>query len=629
MSKYRYIKLIILLFNLIILTRIIFLMCDISYREDYYNYFNKIYELGDAPRGRILDRNGNVLVDNKGVKVLVYNKMDNNGVSEFDIASKLSKYISFDDELSDKDLRSYYYLKYKNVIDKRIDEEIIIKYKSKEIDINEYTNYKYSLIKKSEIEELNHNEVIIYKLLNKGYYYEDKVILDNISEELLVNINKLNIPGIRFDMKYVRVYLYDTVLNQLFGDVGLIPLEYEDYYKGLGYDLDDRVGISYLEKKYDKYLKGTKSKYKIKNNKLYKISDSVKGKDLVLGIDINIQLKIENILKKQILSAKKYKSSKYYNGSYIVLSNSDTGELISLVGINYDGYLFNSDVIGLFNKSFTVGSVVKGASQYVALDKGKISKRDVLDGCVKLKNQGEKCSHKSLGYLNDINALAYSSNYYQFINLFNVLDIKYKRNMSFNPSDNDFVMYRNYFKLFGLGDYTGIDIEEVTGIKGSKISGDLLLNYVIGQYDTYTPIQLNQYVSTVSNGIRKKLRIADYIIDNNSVKYSINSYKEFNRLNNNLLSRVRDGFNASIKYGTGVNYFDAKLGGGKTGTSETFYNGISTTTKSFVGYYNINGVNYAISIVSPNISYKNNGINYTYPINSRLSRQIVNILFEN
>ena len=73
--------------------------------------------------------------------------------------------------------------------------------------------------------------------------------------------------------------------------------------------------------------------------------------------------------------------------------------------------------------------------------------------------------------------------------------------MKLNVSNTQFDIYRNTLEEFGLGTITGIDLpNETTGIKGSSIAGDLLLNLAIGQYDTYTPIELMQYINTIANG---------------------------------------------------------------------------------------------------------------------------------
>ena len=48
---------------------------------------------------------------------------------------------------------------------------------------------------------------------------------------------------------------------------------------------------------------------------------------------------------------------------------------------------------------------------------------------------------------------------------------------------------------------TGIDLDkESTGIKGKLENAGLLMNLAIGQYDSYTNIELNQYIATLANG---------------------------------------------------------------------------------------------------------------------------------
>ena len=79
------------------------------------------------------------------------------------------------------------------------------------------------------------------------------------------------------------------------------------------------------------------------------------------------------------------------------------------------------------------------------------------------------------------------------------------------------ISYRNTFAEFGLGVKTGIDLpKEITGIKGNDSTSGLLLDLAIGQNDTYTPIQLSQYISTIANnGTRMHhIYIKDYIMIN-------------------------------------------------------------------------------------------------------------------
>jgi cell division protein FtsI/penicillin-binding protein 2 len=73
--------------------------------------------------------------------------------------------------------------------------------------------------------------------------------------------------------------------------------------------------------------------------------------------------------------------------------------------------------------------------------------------------------------------------------------------MSLNNLDYAFKTYRDMLASFGLGVKTGIDLPvESLGYSGtSKLPGHLL-DFSIGQYDTYTPIQLSQYINTIANG---------------------------------------------------------------------------------------------------------------------------------
>ena len=76
-----------------------------------------------APRGRILDVNGKVLVDNVGVKTIFYKKIQ--GITtkeEINIALSLAKYLDFDlDRITESQLKTFYLVTHndgKNLITK-------------------------------------------------------------------------------------------------------------------------------------------------------------------------------------------------------------------------------------------------------------------------------------------------------------------------------------------------------------------------------------------------------------------------------------------------------------------------------------------------------------------------------
>ena len=639
---------IIFTFFIIVVSRLCYLM---FYKKKYYNELleknnNKIIYGYSAPRGRIIDTNGNIIVDNIGVKTIIYNKL--NGLSkmdEIDVSLKLANIL--DIEYADEyDLKYFYFLNNTNEINNLLNDKIHKKYEERKINSDEYLEEKLKIIDETLLNSMTDIEkkgAKIYSIINEGYNYQDKIIKYNCSDIEYSKVIEEKIPGVRAELTFERINNYPNIIDNIIGNIGLIPYENINEYLNNGYSNNDIVGISYLEKYYEKYLKGEKAKYKIRNdNTLELISEEKQGNDLILNIDIKLQSKINDILESEILKAKEYSSAKYYNGSYIIVSNPLDGSIISMVGKSYNNGKFYNNEIGNINKSYTVGSVVKAATisvgyKYNVIDIGT----KVYDSCVKLKSKTSKCSWKSLGWVNDLTALSMSSNYYQFLIAIGLTGDKYTYNMSLNNVDYAFDIYRKTLASYGLGSITGIDLyNETTGIIGKTISDDLLLNLSIGQYDTYTPIELSQYINTVANnGSRIKPSIMKKIIDKDGLVILENKSEILNTidLDEKYKKRIQEGLRNVSVSGTGTYYIDKKYNASsKTGTSEsiidTDLDGISdtfTTTRSFISYMPYDNPIYSLVIVSPNIEYKENKSVSTYPINMYLAKEISEILFDN
>ena len=359
-SKIYLVKILIVVINIVVVWRL-YDICIVKHEK--YEYLSsitndKIIESNTTLRGRILDCKGNVLVDNKGIKVLYYTKIPEVKLSdEIKIAESLAKVIDLNDfKVTDLQMNEYVYKKYKTDIDKRINKEKLKKYNERKLNENDYLNYKYGLINDDERASISNLEVYIYNLMNSGYSYQDKVIKKNLTDEEFTMINEMNLSGIRVDIDYVRIYRYDTSLNQIFGSIGPITKENKDEYLNNGYKLNSIVGVSFLEKTYEKYLKGSARKYKIKSdNTLEVVDEGKKGNDLVLTIDIDKQIKIDKVLKEEIINAKKSCNTKYYNGSNIVVSDPTNGHIIAMSSYEYNNGALNYNTIGILKNSYTVG----------------------------------------------------------------------------------------------------------------------------------------------------------------------------------------------------------------------------------------------------------------------------------
>lgn len=635
------------IFFITVLARLYYLM---FYKYEYYKNIldkqnNKIIYGYSAPRGRILDRNGLIIVDNIGIKTIIYNKLNGiNSKDELDIATKLANILDIE-EGNNTSLKEFYYIINQTKINSLINNDLKRLYEERKIDSEEYYKEKLKLITDDMINSMTNIEkkaANIYSIMRVGYNYQDKIIKKNCTDEEYSKIIEENIPGVRGELTFERVNNYPNLIDDIIGKIGFIPSEELDNYKKNGYSNDDIVGISYLEKYYESFLHGEKAQYKINNDNTIKlVSDEKQGNDLILNIDIELQKKISDLLESEIIKSKEYNSTRFYNGSYIIVSDPNDGSIISMVGKSYNKGVFYNNEIGNINKSYTVGSVVKAATigigyKYNIIDIGT----RVYDSCVKLKNKTSKCSWKPLGYVNDLKALQDSSNYYQFLIAIGLTGSKYTYNMSLNNVDYAFKVYRDTLASYGLGNITGIDLyNEELGIIGKTISDDLLLNLSIGQYDTYTPIELSQYINTVANnGNRIKPSIMKKIIDNEGNVLLENKSEILNTidLDEKYKNRIKEGLRNVSLYGTGSYYIDKKYNASsKTGTSESILDSDSdgiadtfATTRTFVSYMPSNNPEYSLVIVSPNIDYKEYESEYTYPINMYLARGITKILFE-
>lgn len=614
------------------------------------------------PRGRILDTNGNILVDNIGINKIVYKK--ENGIKkeyEFKIAYMLAEKLSLDeDKITDEILKKFWIANNKDLAAKKITAKEYELYKQRKLKASKLEELKIKRVTKKEISSYNaldKKAAYIYYLMHNGYSYDDKVIKEEITDEELfyVEENKGKLNGVSVVTTWKRVYPYGDLLKGILGSVSTssngVPKDKKTYYLKKGYSLNDRVGLSYLELEYEDELKGTKDKYEVKNGVKKLIKKGHRGNDIVLSIDINLQKEVEEILKEEILKAKSEANTNYYDHSSVIITDPRTGNILSVASkqviMQNNNYKVNDYITSTLSLSISPGSVVKGASMLVGYKTGNLKFGDVYyDKCIKFKNTPKKCSWtNSLGSLNDITALKFSSNSYQFQLALKVAGVKYYYNMPVKIDSSALDTYRNVFKSLGLGSKTGIDLpNENAGYEGKESNAGLLLNYVIGQYDSYTIYQLASYINTVINdGDRLKLsllkEIRSYTNDDSigpvKLKYEKKSIDKLD-LDKSYFLRVKEGFKSVMQGYLGRGYMgDIKDSAGKTGTSETFYDSnadkvvdTETYTKSFIGYAPADNPVMSIVSISPHVRVKNNYSNYSSNVNKRIVSRICNKFFE-
>ncbi|MBP3039604.1 penicillin-binding protein 2 [Bacillaceae bacterium Marseille-Q3522] len=567
-----------------------------------------------VPRGKIVDRTGKIVVDNKSINAITYT---NRGVSTeemLEVATRLAKLISVNtDKITERDMQDFWMLKFPEEAEKKVTDAEIKQIEDTVEGKNEQNKkiYKMTLDRITD-EDLNRfteedlHVLAIFRECNSGYKFTPQIIKkEGVTEKeiALVSENLQMLPGVDTVTEWERVPGFGTTLSTILGKVQEgIPADEKDSYLAKGYQLNDRIGVSYLEKQYEDVLKGEKRKVKYITDRGGKnilgtetISEGQRGKDLVLTTDMELQQEVEKIIVEELTSAKTASNTSLLDRAFVVLMDPHNGDILTMAGKrlakNEQGQQEIQDfALGNITTSYNPGSAVKGATVLTGLMTGAITTTTpITDTRMYFKDTPEGMgSYANLGTLDPIGALRQSSNVYMFQTTIKIGGGTYVPHASLNISPTIYDTLRNHFNQFGLGTRTGIDLpNESAGFKGinsPELGRALFLS--IGQYDTYTPMQLAQYVSTIANGgyriqphIVKEIREPSDSNDQLGPVIEEIQPKVLNRLDlqDGWMETVHEGFRQVMQSpsGTARRFFSNKPyhPAGKTGTAEAFYDG--------------------------------------------------------
>lgn len=612
-----------------------------------------------VPRGRILDRNGKVLVDNASKKAITYARGRKTSQSEvLKTAEKLSKLIKMDtDKITDRDKQDYWIQLHPNKAKSLMKNEQVL-LDDGNITQDEYDDASYKKVGKNQINSLNDKDLqilAIYREMMSGSALDPQTIKnEDVSDEEYAAVSQKlsDMPGVNTTMDWDRKYLYGDTLRGIFGDVSTtkegIPKELTEQYLAKGYSRNDRVGKSYLEYQYDDILKGKKKEMKYTTDKSGEVIDSKvinpgsRGDDLVLSIDIDLQKKTEEYLEKQI-SKLRSEGAKDMDNALIVVQNPNNGDILAMAGkqIDKNGDLTDYD-IGTFTSQYAVGSSVKGGTLLAGYQNNAIKVgEEMIDEPLKFAGGLTKHSYFNQDgkvRIDDKEALMHSSNVYMFKTALKLAGSPYTPNMSL-PTDITSAgqKLRKGLNQVGLGVKTGIDLPNETNGQIEPLTDNPgnYLDLAIGQYDTYTPMQLSQYVSTIgNNGYRVQPHVG-LEIRKATNKETLGPVKEkvkgqvLNKVNNtqNEVNEVQEGFKMAFneKDGTGYQSFkDTEVpSAGKTGTAEVFQDGEPRVNSTYIGYAPIKNPQLAFSIV-----YTNQPVPEPWLNGGDLGRDVINYYFK-
>ncbi|WP_372869309.1 penicillin-binding transpeptidase domain-containing protein [Planomicrobium okeanokoites] len=623
--------------------------------EDYARALARTEEVPvntSVPRGRIFDSEGRVLVDNDPVSAITYTAMQTTKRSEMlDTARELAKLIEKDDKrVTERDKQDFYIMLNTEEATAKVtdeerqaiqNEEFTEKEKQRKLDdlIREkITEEELASLTAEDIETL-----AIFREMTSGYALSPQIIKnEGVTPEEFARVSERltdpKLKGVNTITDWKRVKTSDlTILGSTTTPEQGIPSSSLEYYLARDYSRNDRVGTSFLEQEYEHVLQGQKSVVKNITDGRGRVIDTIPadegkpGKDLMLTIDSELQSSVEDIVEKHLRQLKAGPNSQLVKDAYLVMMDPRTGEILSMVGKRIDRDENGKMVIqdhsyAAVTAAYASGSSVKGATLLTGYAQDAVNMGDVLiDEPLQIKGTPLKRSifNKSLFNripMTDLQAIEQSSNVYMFKIALEIANETYQYKEPINIPSSNFDIMRNSFAQFGLGVKTGIDLPfEGSGYQGAKNVGGTFLDLAIGQFDTYTPMQLAQYISTIANGgyrmephlvkeIRgpstdgKNLGPVETVIEPKILNRISNTQAEIDHLKKGMRNVYIGNQGSARSYFKDTDYTAA----GKTGTAEVqFYDdktspyytkdSITTTHVGFAPYENPE-VAYAVMI---------------------------------
>ena len=408
-------------------------------------------------------------------------------------------------------------------------------------------------------------------------------IKTNVAKDIGDAIREYDLPGVKIDEDYKRVYPYNELASKVLGFTGA-----------------DNQGILGLEAKYDTYLSGT-------NGQILTLSDAggieikgsredrilpVDGQDLYTTLDVNIQ-KYATQLAWETMVRKEAKQVSIIvmrpdNGEILAMANVPEYNLNSPYELNYepDEEEAQKDKMDLLNNmwrnfcindTYEPGSIFKTVTATAALETGVVGLNDsfTCSGATVVSDRRIRC-HKTTGHgTQDFTHTVYNS--------CNPAFVEWGRRVG---TDNMYL----YMGKLGLLAKTGIDLSGEAGTiihKQENVGAVELATMSFGQSFQITPVQMLRAVSAIVNGGR--LVTPHFGLYTGSSDGSVVNEFAYSTQDEAISSQTSETMKkileGVVSEGGGTKaYIDGYSIGGKTATSQKLPRGSGKYISSFIGF---------------------------------------------
>ncbi|MDE6784089.1 MAG: hypothetical protein K2J26_01740 [Ruminococcus sp.] len=445
-----------------------------------------------------------------------------------------------------------------------------------------------------------------YAMLAKDFSYSaDFVLAKNVNTATVIRMKGLStvLRGIEAVESADRSIVRGDILPHEIGVVGPIYAEEYDELKEKGYNMDDIVGKSGIEKAMESELRGESGieEVTILNDAIVDIrtiSDTVPGETVKLTIDGAFQLKLQGVLDNFLQNFGWYGGHKVEKGALVVL-DAKTGAVRGMATAptynlkdfeeNYDKLLEEPNS-PMFNRctwgQYLPGSTFKTVTATAGLNEG------VIKG-----NTSYNCTR----YYDFYGGSFQCTGYHSYISVRNAICVSC--NIFFYETARNLGIdnITKYAKLYGLGSPLGLETGDAGGFlcnpetfaeRGQPWYIGYVIQAGIGNQDCgFTPLQLATVANTIANkGVRYKPYLVDSLYTygtNKQIEKTKKTIAETIDLNYDyvydyIISGMKDAaLNVPAPYSLTNLGFSVAI---KTGTPQTDANDLSKQNSVFIGF---------------------------------------------
>ncbi len=500
----------------------------------------------DAPRGQIVDKDGEFLVSNKSGYNIIAQKaffpMDDPEANEVVLRTARlieSEGLEYEDILPISKTSPFEFDQQREKDVERLRKNIGVQIYATAEECLIAMAKKYSIYADYTSEEVRIIAGIRYTMECRDFSVSNRFVFTKdvpMSAVVRIKERSAELSGIDVAEEAIRVNNVGDVVPHLIGTVGAISAEEYANLKTEGYDLSDTVGKGGIEYAMEKTLRGTKGERRFEFtaglvSKDTIVSEPTPGRSIKLTVDSDYQRDIQQILENHITwlnnqTSPDRKGEGANAGAIVVLDVKSGALLAAATAPTYDLLDYIDDysaVAGGSNAPLTnratsgryrPGSTFKTVTATAALNEGVITQYTTVD-CQKYYTYWEdwvpppECTgwHNRL---NVVEALRESCNVF-FYDVGRITGIE---------------TIAKYASYYGLGEEMGLEIgrgrkigfiasPETFDERGLDWQVGNVIQAAIGQSDTYvTPLQMAAQAMTIANGgVRYKTYMVDSIYD--------------------------------------------------------------------------------------------------------------------